>query len=91
MMLKLHYLEGCPYCIRVQDKLDELKLPYKLINAEEDDFDTVMKIADIDMVPVLEDGKRVIQESKKIINYLDKTYGPKRRSRFSRIFRRKGR
>lgn len=74
-MIKLHFLDGCPYCIRVQDKLDELKLPYKLIDVEKDDWAKVLEIAEFDMVPVLEDGNKVIQDSPKIIAYLEKTYG----------------
>lgn len=77
--IRLHYLDGCPYCIRVQNKLDELKLPYELVDAEEDDFEKVVQIAPHDMVPVLEDGETVVQDSPKIIAYLEKTYGKARR------------
>lgn len=74
-MIRLHFMEGCPYCIKVQDKLDELKLEYEIVDAVEDNFKTVIQIAEYDMVPVLEDGNRVIQDSPKIIRYLEATYG----------------
>ena len=74
-MIKLHNLDGCPFCLRVQKKLEELGLKYKIIDAEADDFATVLKIAPQDMVPVIEDGDKVIQDSAKIIAYLEETYG----------------
>lgn len=74
-MIRLHYLEGCPFCVRVQDKLDKMKLVYELVDAEADNFAEVLQIAEYDMVPVLVDGNRVIQDSHLIINYLKKTYG----------------
>jgi len=74
-MIQLHYLEGCPFCIRVQDKLDNMNIRYKLVDAEKDNFAKVVKIAEYDMVPVLVDGKRVIQDSRVIIDYLENTYG----------------
>jgi len=74
-MIRLHYLEGCPFCIRVQDKLNKMKLAYELVDAEADNFAEVLQIAEYDMVPVLVDGNRVIQDSHLIIDYLKKTYG----------------
>lgn len=57
-MIRLHYLEGCPFCIRVQDKLDKMELAYELVDAEADNFAEVLQIAEYDMVPVLVDGNR---------------------------------
>lgn len=75
-MIKLHNLEGCPFCIRVQNKLEELNLEYEIIDADADNFKRVLEIAEYDMVPVIEDKDKVIQDSVKIISYLEKTYGP---------------
>ncbi len=86
-MIKLHNLEGCPFCIRVQKKLNDLKLEYEIVDADADNFATVLKIAEYDMVPVLEDGETVIQDSAKIISYLEETYGKAgQKSLFQKIF-----
>lgn len=86
-MIKLHNLEGCPFCLRVENKLKELNLEYEIIDATADNFATVLKIAEYDMVPVIEDGDTVIQDSAKIIAYLEKIYGkPHPKSLFQKIF-----
>lgn len=88
-MIKLHNLEGCPFCLRVQKKLEALGLKYEIIDAEADDFATVLKIAPYDMVPVIEDGDKMIQDSAKIIAYLEETYGKARPQSFFQKLRHK--
>jgi len=74
--LTLYQLESCPFCALVRKKLDELKLPFRLVPVEKkgEDREDVISLSGQKAVPVLKDGDKVITDSKKILSYLDQTY-----------------
>ena len=72
-----YYLPGCPYCQKVRDELDAMKLSYKLIDVSIDKNQKQMMKKRHNRktsVPFLIiDGKR-IDESDHIIRYLRQTF-----------------
>jgi glutaredoxin 3 len=78
--LELYELEGCPYCAKVKQKLDELDLAYEthLVPASHSQREEVEAISGQTGVPVLVDeehGIDAMPESDDIIEYLEETYG----------------
>jgi glutaredoxin len=75
----LYQTDWCPYCARVRDKLGELQLEYKIVNVPDshEQRTVVREISGQTGVPVLVDGKVVLDDDDVIIPYLDKTYGQK--------------
>ena len=78
-MLELYRLPGCPYCVKVERKLDELGLSVTIHNVSP--FRTrrteVERISGQTNVPVLVDtehGITGIAESSDIIAHLERTY-----------------
>lgn len=80
IMLELYRLRGCPYCAKVERKLDELGLEYeqhdvsmfKLLRSE------VKGVSGQRGVPVLVDPEHGVEgmpESDDIVAYLEGTYG----------------
>ena len=72
-----YYLPGCPYCQKVRDTLEALRLPYKLINVSIDkNHKQMMKKRHNQKTSVpflIINGKR-IDESDHIIRYLHQTF-----------------
>jgi glutathione S-transferase len=79
-MIELYRLTGCPYCARVEEKLDELGElhephdvnPFRFLRSE------VKEVSGQSGVPVLVDTEHGITgmaESEDIIDYLEETYG----------------
>jgi len=79
-MLELYRLPGCPYCAKVEAKLDELGLdyrshtvlPFRFLRFE------VRSVSGQSGVPVLVDPEHGIEgmaESDDIVTYLENTYG----------------
>ena len=78
--LELYELEGCPYCAKVIDKLDELDLDYEshMVPRSHSERTEVEAISGQTGVPVLVDednGVEGMPESDDIVAYLEKTYG----------------
>jgi len=78
--LELYVLPGCPYCRKVQDKLDELGLEYEehRVPADHARRETVRELSGQTGVPVLSDSENGIEgmaESEDIVRYLEATYG----------------
>ena len=78
--LELYELEGCPYCAKVIDKLDELDLEYDshMVPRSHDERTEVEEVSGQTGVPVLvdeENGVDAMPESDDIVEYLDETYG----------------
>ena len=73
----LYQTDWCPYCARVRDKLAELQLEYKIVNVPDSHAErtVVREISGQTGVPVLVDGKKVLDDDDVIIPYLDETYG----------------
>lgn len=78
--LTLYELPGCPYCMKVTDKLDELGLDYERIEVPRahGKRTEVEEISGQTGVPVLVDEEHGIEgmaESDDIVEYLEETYG----------------
>jgi glutathione S-transferase len=78
--LKLYEVGGCPFCIRVRRKLDELGLEYESITVPRSHRQRteVEEISGQTGVPVLVDpdhGVDGMPESADIVAYLEETYG----------------
>lgn len=78
MRLTLYRLEGCPYCERVVDRLDELGLEFESIWVEgmHSRRNEVKRVSGQREVPVLIDETKGITmaESGRILEYLETSY-----------------
>lgn len=78
MDLTLYRLEGCPYCERVVDRLNELDLDFDSIwvEAEHSKRNEVKRVSGQRLVPVLIDEDRgvTMAESERILEYLNTNY-----------------
>lgn len=78
MSKTLYRLEGCPYCERVVDRLDELSIDYHSIwvEAMHSRRNRVKEVSGQRQVPVLvdEDKGVTMAESARILEYLDASY-----------------
>jgi glutathione S-transferase len=78
--LELYKLPGCPYCAKVETKLDELGLDYveHEVPSSHGQRDEVEEVSGQTGVPVLVDTDHGIDgmpESDDIVEYLEATYG----------------
>ena len=78
--LELYELDGCPYCAKVKNKLDELDLDYEshMVPRSHSERTEVEQVSGQTGVPVLVDeahGVESMAESDDIIEYLEETYG----------------
>ena len=78
--LELYELEGCPYCAKVVDKLEELDLDYEshMVAGPKAERDEVEAVSGQRGVPVLvdeENGVEGMPESDDIVEYLEENYG----------------
>jgi glutathione S-transferase len=80
MSLTLYQLEGCPYCEKVADVLDEAGLDYESIWVEglHSRRDEVRRVSGQRAVPVLVDEDRgvTMAESENILEYVEATLAP---------------
>jgi len=77
--LELYELDGCPYCQKVKEKLDELDLEYEshMVASSHSERDEVQQVSGQTGVPVLVDNEHGIEgmpESDDIVEYLEETY-----------------
>ena len=80
MSLKLYELQGCPYCMKVKEKLHDLGLKYDsvMVPPDKSERHEVKEVSGQRGVPVLVDTEHGIDgmsESDDIIEYLEETYG----------------
>ncbi|MFP4591195.1 MAG: glutaredoxin family protein [Halobacteriales archaeon] len=79
MTLRLYQLDGCPYCERVVEVLEDLDLAYESVwvEAPHSRRDEVKRVSGQRTVPVLVDEDRdvVMSESERIVDYLATNYG----------------
>jgi glutathione S-transferase len=78
--LVLYELDGCPYCAKVTNKLDQLGLEYesRSVPSAHSERTEVEEVSGQTGVPVLVDednGVEGMAESDDIVAYLDRTYG----------------
>lgn len=78
--IELYELEGCPFCAKVTQKLEELGLDYEshMVPRSHAQREAVKEVSGQTGVPVLVDhdhGVEGLPESSDIIAYLEETYG----------------
>jgi glutaredoxin len=83
MSRTVYRLEGCPYCERVIDRLDELSIPYHSVwvEAMHSRRNRVKEVSGQRQVPVLVDEEKgvTMAESERILEYLDASYDDRAR------------
>jgi glutaredoxin len=84
MSLTLYQLDGCPYCEKVADRLDELDIVYDSVWVEalHSRRDEVKRVSGQRSVPVLVDDDRgvTMAESERILEFIETTYAPEAQS-----------
>ncbi|KAB1192582.1 glutaredoxin [Haloferax sp. MBLA0076] len=78
--LILYEVSGCPFCIKVRNKLAELDLEYesRMVPRAHHERTEVKEISGQTGVPVLVDEENDVEgmpESSDIVQYLEETYG----------------
>jgi glutathione S-transferase len=78
MSLTLYQLDGCPYCEKVADRLDEASIDYESIWVDplHSDRDEVKRVSGQRAVPVLVDEDRgvTMAESDRILEFIEQSY-----------------
>jgi len=78
MRLTLYQLDGCPYCEKVADRLDELGVDYETewVEAMHSERDEVKRLSGQRGVPVLVDDETgvTMAESDRILEYVNTRY-----------------
>ena len=84
MSLTLYQLDGCPYCEKVADRLDELGIEYDSVWVEalHSRRNEVKRVSGQRGVPVLVDEDRgvTMAESERILELIETTYAPEAQS-----------
>lgn len=77
MAVRLYALDGCPWCEKVSDALDEAEIEYETewVDALHSDRDEVKRVSGQRGVPVLIDEERgvAMAESANILEYVERT------------------
>jgi glutaredoxin len=78
MAITLYQLDGCPYCEKVADRLDELGVDYdtEWVEALHSERNEVKEVSGQRGVPVIVDGETgvTMAESDRILEYVDSSY-----------------
>jgi len=78
MSRTLYQLDGCPYCEKVADRLDELGVDYETewVEALHSKRDEVKRVSGQRAVPVLVDEDRgvTMAESDRILEFVERSY-----------------
>ncbi|MFC7007440.1 glutaredoxin family protein [Halalkalicoccus salilacus] len=78
MAITLYQLDGCPYCEKVADRLDELDVDYETIWTEalHSERNEVKRVSGQRGVPVLVDEERgvTMPESERILEFAEESY-----------------
>lgn len=76
-LLELYQFEGCPFCSKVREKLNELRIDFIARQVEpKGDRSRVEEVSGQTSVPVLVDSNRNVKmsESDDIVEYLEEHY-----------------
>jgi glutaredoxin len=80
MALTLYALDGCPWCEKVHDALEEHGIDYETewVEALHSERDEVRRVSGQRAVPVLVDDERgvTMAESANIVEYVESTLAP---------------
>lgn len=80
MAVEFYRLRGCPFCRKVEQKLEDLDVEYEPRDVPRDksERETVKKLSGQAGVPVIVDEENDVDgmaESDDIVDYLERTYG----------------
>ena len=80
MTIELYKLPGCPYCAKVERKLDELDLEYvehevPSAHSERTEVEALSGQTGVPVIVDEEHGVDAMNESDDIVDYLEETYG----------------
>ena len=78
--IELYYLPGCPYCQKVENKLNDLDVDYvkNKVPSSHSKRDKVEDLSDQTGVPIINDANNDVEgmnESSDIVEYLESEYG----------------
>lgn len=75
-MIKLYETDYCPYCNMVKSSLEELALDYDVVSVPSPHHlrTELKELSGQSLVPVIVDGDDVINDSRRIIQYLKSKY-----------------
>ncbi len=77
MSITLYALDGCPYCEKVHDALEEHEVDYETewVGALHSERDEVKRVSGQRAVPVLVDDERgvTMNESDNVLEYVERT------------------
>jgi glutaredoxin len=80
MGITLYALDGCPFCEKVSDALDEYGIDYETewVDALHSDRGVVKRVSGQRGVPVLVDEERgvTMSESDNVLDYVERTLAP---------------
>ncbi|ERH11988.1 MAG: glutaredoxin related protein [halophilic archaeon J07HB67] len=79
MSITLYALDGCPYCEKIHDALDDHGVDYETewVDALHSERDEVKRVSGQRAVPVLVDDERgvTMNESDNVLEYVERTLG----------------
>ncbi len=78
--LELYEIDGCPFCVKVVNKLEELGLDYEShkvppSHAQRDEVEAVSGQTGVPVLVDEENGVEGMPESDDIVEYLEEEYG----------------
>ncbi|ADJ13689.1 glutathione S-transferase N-terminal domain-containing protein [Halalkalicoccus jeotgali] len=78
--IEFYALDGCPFCAKVESKLDELGVEYTThsvpsSHAERTDVEEISGQTEVPMIIDPDHGVEGMHESDDIVEYLEETYG----------------
>ena len=75
-MIELYETDYCPFCDIVKETLEELELDYTVVSVPPPHHlrTQVKELSGQSLVPVIVDGEDIINDSRRIIQYLKSKY-----------------
>ena len=74
--MKLYQLTNCPYCKLVRDTLEAKSIEYETVEVPQakPERTELIEVSGQSSVPVIVDGEEVINDSERIVAYLEEKY-----------------
>ncbi|MCH8271773.1 MAG: glutathione S-transferase N-terminal domain-containing protein [Candidatus Marinimicrobia bacterium] len=75
-MIELYATDYCPFCTVVKEALEELELDFTVVSVPSPQHlrTEVKELSGQSLVPVIVDGENVVNDSRRIIQYLKSKY-----------------
>ena len=74
-VIELYHFHACPYCEKARKTFRALGLDYESHLVDPDDRSEVVEVSGQEKVPVIIDGKTIVNDSTDIFEYMDSSYG----------------